>query len=639
MYEVDQNRLLFLWFEDVRKDNFSLVAYRNKRLSFGLRCSPTILMLGLYKMLILDESPNDEMRDFKRSVYNKMYMDNGAISSSNTNELFKSYENLVEVFSKYKFDLQQFYTNCSELQARIDGTDSDEAPEVVKLFGMEWNRKLDVLQPPKIELDLNANTKRLVLRSLNSVYDVYNIYGPILLRSRLFVQKLQSSKDLKWDENLSEDLVKEWHNIVRQANSTPKVQIPRFIGSYDCKYSLFAYTDASKDAIGIVIYILNEKTRDIHFLMAKNRLISAQCRRTIPSLELWAIEFGVRTLIDLFESLTGRDIVCPINIGGLQLMTDSLVCLQWLQSYSIYFDKTQKLSVFVRNRLKNIDDLCRNKSVMFRHVAGEGNPADFLTRPCSFKILSKSNYYAGLQYKSLFDCETALQIEIPNKKHKLVDEDPEKISISNNVCTSPVMDNPSEFSHLVPLERYSSFKFHLGVITNVLKFIIKLKSKVSGSNEELNDINVRNLAWNKIISIEQQIHFHSIFDFFRSGSNKLKNVPDLVKKFNLYVDDDNVVRVRSKFQLCKQLNPILLPNRSKLTENIVMEMHLTIGHRGVYAILKELRRKFFLPYAFSVIKRVLKKCTICRRINNRPIKTNQSNYRHFRINPTKRAFS
>ena len=59
LYETDQYRLVFLWYNNVEKCDYKIVAYRNLRLSFGLRCSPFILMLALYKILIMEKTCND----------------------------------------------------------------------------------------------------------------------------------------------------------------------------------------------------------------------------------------------------------------------------------------------------------------------------------------------------------------------------------------------------------------------------------------------------------------------------------------------------------------------------------------------------------------------------------------------------
>ena len=49
--EVDRSKLCFLWYKNVSRENFEIIGYKNCRLPFGFRCSPTILMLALYKFL------------------------------------------------------------------------------------------------------------------------------------------------------------------------------------------------------------------------------------------------------------------------------------------------------------------------------------------------------------------------------------------------------------------------------------------------------------------------------------------------------------------------------------------------------------------------------------------------------------
>ena len=68
--EIDQNKLLFLWFRNIDKGDFSVIAYRNKRLSFGLRCSPATLMLALFKILILDQMESSpKLKHLKKLIY------------------------------------------------------------------------------------------------------------------------------------------------------------------------------------------------------------------------------------------------------------------------------------------------------------------------------------------------------------------------------------------------------------------------------------------------------------------------------------------------------------------------------------------------------------------------------------------
>ena len=56
--ENDQDRLLFFWYKNVNKGDFSLVTFKNVRLSFGFRCSPFLLVISLYYILVI-QSSND----------------------------------------------------------------------------------------------------------------------------------------------------------------------------------------------------------------------------------------------------------------------------------------------------------------------------------------------------------------------------------------------------------------------------------------------------------------------------------------------------------------------------------------------------------------------------------------------------
>lgn len=153
----DANKLLFLWFRDVKKGDYTLQAYRNLRLSFGLRCSPCILMTSLYKILIADTA-NDthDQRALKEQVYSAVYMDNGSVSFDTSEELLWAYEELPDIFASYKFELQQFYSNVPALREKCKQEES-----VVSLLGILWNTVEDSLQLKRLK------QRNLILAVLN----------------------------------------------------------------------------------------------------------------------------------------------------------------------------------------------------------------------------------------------------------------------------------------------------------------------------------------------------------------------------------------------------------------------------------------------------------------------------------------
>ncbi|XP_066941414.1 uncharacterized protein [Macrobrachium rosenbergii] len=482
--EVDQNKLLFLWFKNVSKGDFTPEVYKNLRLSFGLRCSPTLLMVALYIILMIDvEHDSEQIRELKKLIYALMYMDNGAVTANDYGSLKFAFDHLNSIFAPYKFELQQFVTNNQNIQDEINDTLPENVPDTVKLFGLRWNRQADSLLTQKLHLEISADTKRLVLKSIASNFDPYNINGPILNRARIFMHELQTDKLLGWDTKLPENKVREWRNIVKQLNSTPELSIPRVIGDRNGCYRLIAYTDSSKLMYGVVVFIQDTETKQASFVLAKNRIVNKQLEgKSIPSLEFQAIFLGTETLIELKRELSGPLCVKPVNICELVLCTDSLVSLSWINGYVNKLEKMNKSSTFILNRLNQISKLCEENPVKYKFVSGVMNPADCITRCVSYKQLLKTTYFTGPQ--NLADeCLVAevnkpeiMEVIVPNPLAK-ADPINVMIGIAPSDCKA---ETGNRGEHLVPLDRFSDFQRIVRVNLCVLKFIhnIKLKLKV-----------------------------------------------------------------------------------------------------------------------------------------------------------------
>ena len=54
---------------------------------------------------------------------------------------------------------------------------------------------------------------------------------------------------------LSTELVRQWKNIVRQANSSLPLEIKIFLGERGDSYNLIAFTDSSSVFFGCVLYL------------------------------------------------------------------------------------------------------------------------------------------------------------------------------------------------------------------------------------------------------------------------------------------------------------------------------------------------------------------------------------------------
>ena len=176
----------------------------------------------------------------------------------------------------------------------------------------------------------------------------------------------------------------------------------------------------------------------------------------------------------------------------------------------------------------------------------------------------------------------------------------------------------------------------------MLTFINKLKHKVNIRHGKTLHVyskdELKSLAWNILIKADQLHHFEEVVKFFHKKqplSNK--DVPAIITKLNLFMDQNGLLRVQSKFDRWsehkKYLSPVLLSGKSSLCSLVIRDIHYKKGHTGCYNVLNEFRRTFFVQHHFSVIKRVVRQCVICRRVNNRTIKINQNKYRDFRVSP------
>ena len=643
--ESDQSKVLFYWFKNVDKGDFSLVVYKNVRLSFGLRCSPFLLMIVMFYILVLNvESDPVKLKNLKHLMYNLLYMDNGAITSDDKEYLGWAYNELENIFSPYGFKLQQMVTNEGELQKCISKEHGDSS-EVVKLLGICWNRRSDTLYTKPINLDVNANTKRTILKSIASQFDVYNYNMPLLNRSRLFMHQLQCDKNLGWDTKLSPQMCREWVNICKQVNVTPSVEVSRYVGPREGNYKLYVFTDASHVLYGSVIYLYNEETQALSFVCAKNKMVNRQlCNKSIPSLELNAITLGVEAVLEIYRDLTHPACVTPIKVNEIYLFSDSICCLHWLNSATNKMDKLTKLSVFVKNRLQVIQDMCEKVSIRFKFIEGEKNPADCITRCLSYKQLMKSNFLSGPNLDLIIphkvEIENDLDVVIPNPKFSDVGSIKQGNTLVCNISCAETDDYPS----LLNPANFSSFLDLLYLYRRLLLCAQTWKNKTLKHSRSVDDdIGLYAKAIKAIIQADQKLYYPDVVNYFSCPMSAKKDIPPAVSRFNLFMDHDEIIRVKAKFRKWRynpdNKFPILLHKDSHLTDIIISDIHKQISHAGCYAILSELRKNFFLPQHFSKINKFLKSCTHCLRFNARTLKLNQGQYREFRENPPKTPFA
>ncbi|XP_068200621.1 uncharacterized protein [Palaemon carinicauda] len=268
------------------------------------------------------------------------------------------------------------------------------------------------------------------------------------------------------------------------------------------------------------------------------------------------------------------------------------------------------------------------------------NPADSTTRPFSYRSLMKTNFLIGPD-SNFIKTEDELSVVIPNpltvdKMAPVIDHN---VYVGINSEHSP---NSSGNAHLIDPNDISDFRRLVLIHRRVLRCVMKWKQKIGieGSSKSPNS-NLFAQALTQIISTEQKLFFPEVFSYFQDQKVRLEDLPKIVTQLNVFLDNNNVIRVKSKFKTWDGQNefPILLPRDSALTRLIVLDAHSKLSHSGCYAVLSAIRRTFYVPKHFSTIKKILKTCVHCRRFNNRTFQLNQNVYREFRSDPPSIPFN
>ena len=631
MQESSVNRWLIHWAKNIEKNDLTPIVYRLKRLPMGCPSSPCLLMLALYKILVLDCQHEDlEEREFKKLLYSLFYVDNGGYTCDNPDLIESAIAKIISIFNSYKFGVQQWVTNVEKVQEKMDSSSGEETPEILPLLGMRFNRISGEISCAQLHLDPAADTPRKILQSLNKNYDIINLNLPLLNRAKLFVQEIQSlgpspSSPLKWDNPISQEKLTEWGNIARQLNAAPQLKIDRFIGEKDHNYKLVGFTDASKQIAATVIYIVNLTTNTTHFILSKNKLLNTNLKlKTIPTLELYALYIGTETILEVHKELCGATAVNPIKIESIEIFSDSSISLHWL-NLQVNKLKLPSKNIFVTNKLNKIEKICEQNPITYAFISGFSNPADVVSRPTSYSKLTKTEYLSGPAFLTNLKSQEPfeLKVTIPTQNYVNVN-----MAVENTEVTA-------KNDHLIPIDRFSSFRKLRNVTALILKFVSILKSRICPGSAESKDHNFYNQAEKLILLREQREKFPDVFKYLTTKNSTIVDMPSIVGQLNVYIGEDKLLRVKGKCERSKKFHaPILLPKNSVLTNKLIRSVHCRNAHIPKYTVLNELRKKYYIPRIYTLVKNILRTCVICRRFNQKSIPLNQSPYREFRIDPS-----
>ncbi|KAL6739168.1 hypothetical protein Aduo_012651 [Ancylostoma duodenale] len=305
-------------------------------------------------------------------------------------------------------------------------------------------------------------TKRIVARTIASVYDPHGWMVPLLTKAKHFQQQLWERK-FEWDTELPKELALEWRAITENVDGFHRVLPRRFVRNCSA-YRLAVFADASEIAMAASAYIVEDDRATL--AMAKCKLPSIKSKATMPKLEMNALTMATRLAFSVYSALKE---VLGAQPWTIHVISDSQIALNWLSTPL----NNANPGVLVSNRLKEIRKIVEtlqreNVSVKFGYVRTSENPADAGTRGLSRVQLESHIWWTGPEFLREPQDQWALTY-FPLSTTPEQSGDDWILQINALVAD----EKQEQQKSIIDLTRYSTFAAAKRITVHILRFITK----------------------------------------------------------------------------------------------------------------------------------------------------------------------
>ncbi|GFU08887.1 integrase catalytic domain-containing protein [Trichonephila clavipes] len=298
-----------------------------------------------------------------------------------------------------------------------------------------------------------------------------------------------------------------------------------------------------------------------------------------------------------------NSILKALNMPDLKvtLWFDSTTALWWIKEYGNW-------SVFVANRVKEIRQLTQIQS--WKYVPGNMNIADLLSRGCSPRQMLNSKWWEGpswLKQNSEYWPDGEISCE------------PQEVNVERKKTKNANVDLANDAPSLL-LCNVSDYDKMIRVFTWILRFVNNCRKDYKKCKEhELSVAEIEN-SEKQLIRLSQTYY--------------LPDVESL--KFVTFIDNDNILRVKSKITERNDessfLYPILLPDKCEFTKLLIRSIHKKNCHAGIQIMQSLIRERFWIIRARKTIKSILNECFICARFKVKSLSSGPSPLPPDRVN-------
>ena len=586
----DRNFLRFVWPDS---ETGVVRDYRMTVHIFGAKSSPAVATYGLRHLASSQKEKFPEAADF---IIRNFYVDDGVISVKDSETAISLVNDAIDLCKVGNLRLHKFVSNSKHLIEEIPG--SERNPSVEDLFnnsthrtlGMEWTLATDRLTFTS-NLEQKPATRRGILSTVAQIFDPLGLLSPYTLMGKNILQRINNS-GVDWDEEIPVELQQEWKNWLNELPALSELQIERCLQPESfgavTHSELHHFADASFNGISACSYlkVVNQE-QDIHcsLVMAKSRVIPSKGKLTIPRLELQAALMATQLSSTLHQEL-------DIAINQEYYYSDSMIVLGYIMN------DAKRFHVYVANRVNEIRQ--QSKTDLWRHIAGELNPADIGSRGRECSKLPDSMWFDGPDFLRQTDSgyQKPLTIVPDIEEH-----DPE-VKKLKTYATSTKAENPL----LRLIEHYSNW-------SKLVRVVAKLKVMANKKKGNVNDLTASNLK-----DAEKTIILAIQMQNFRQDMTKENHLRHLKP----FLDEDGILRVggrasKSEMLTYNEKHPIIIPKDSHIAKLIILNIHKKTHHMGRTYTLTAIREAgYWIVCGPRMVKSIVKSCVMCRYIKAAP---------------------
>ena len=605
--DADCLRYLWQW-----NENEEFKSYRALSVTFGVVSSP---FQAIWTVLHHSEKFEISFPFAAQAIKETLYMDDVSALNNNFDEAVKTANQIYELLMLASMQPHKWNSNNLKILTNAGIPEQFWANvQNQKILGLEWNTVKDDIEfnfTKIIDDDIKMQTKRTLISQAARIFDPLGLISPFVLKAKLMFQRCWKTK-IDWDDQLPEDINRDWQLWCDQIKKNTKVTRPRRVlnNTDNVWYAIFA--DASAYAYGTCVYMVNNHKSELIF--SKTRVAPLKQSMTdenltIARMELLAALIATRVGDYLKETLT-------TEVNKVKYFTDSLITLYRIRN------GPEKYKTWVANRVKEIRR--RTQIDQWHFVPGQLNPSDLASRSCDLKsLLDNEFWWEGPNFirreesnwpeiKALTRLEAIEQNEFDLKEIKKVDNANVVLYCNKNKLddNALLMYLRKETSEWVRLIRKTCW---------ILKYLAFKSPTFKKKCSLLHDL-PENFSKQKCISVAEHraaellwLRFAQQDSFEDELMNGEVKSTSFLQQFSPVIDEKGLIRSITRLQLSEILpgetkRPIILPKKNSIVEDYVLSKHRLLGHCYPGYMLYFLRRQFRVLGSKREIQRILNLC-------------------------------